>query len=119
MKIEGEGRLLRIFIGESDRWKGMPLYEAIVRQAREHGLAGATVVRGMEGFGAHSRVHTAKILRLSADLPIVVEIVDRPDQIDAFLPVLDEMVSEGLMTVETVRIIAYRHGRTERLREPG
>jgi len=73
----------------------------------------------MEGFGAHSRVHTAKILRLSADLPIVIEIVDRPEQIDAFLPVLDEMVSEGLMTVETVRIIAYRHGREERLRGPG
>jgi hypothetical protein len=119
MKIEGEGRLLRIFIGESDRWKGMPLYEAIVRQAREHGLAGATVQRGIEGFGAHSRVHTAKILRLSADLPIVVEIVDRPEQIDAFLPVLDAMVSEGLMTVETVRIIAYRHGQGERLRGPG
>lgn len=118
MKIEGEGRLLRIFIGESDRWRGMPLYEAIVRRAREHGLAGATVLRGIEGFGAHSLVHTAKILRLSVDLPIVVEIVDRPERIDAFLPLLDELVSEGLMTLETVRIIAYRHGQAERLREP-
>jgi PII-like signaling protein len=119
MKIEGEGRLLRIFIGESDRWHGVPLYEAIVRRARESGLAGATVLRGIEGYGAHSRVHTAKILRLSADLPIVIEITDRPEQIDAFLPQLDEMVSEGMMTLETVRIIAYRHGAAERLRKPG
>lgn len=117
MKIEGEGRLLRIFIGESDRWQGAPLYQAIVRAAREHGLAGATVWRGMEGFGANSRVHTSKILRLSTDLPIVVEIVDRAEQIDAFLPLLDGMVTEGLMTVETVRIIAYRHGGSARLRK--
>lgn len=110
MKIEGEGQLLRIFIGESDRWHGAPLYEAIVRRAREEGLAGATVLRGMEGFGAHSRIHTAKILRLSADLPIVIEIADRPERIEAFLPLLDEMVQEGMMTLETVRIIAYRAG---------
>ena len=109
-KIEGEGQLLRIFIGESDRWHGMPLYEAIVRRAREEGLAGATVLRGMEGFGAHSRIHTAKILRLSEDLPIVVEIADRPERIEAFLPLLDEMVQEGMMTLEKVRIIAYRAG---------
>lgn len=109
-KIEGEGQLLRIFIGESDRWHGVPLYEAIVRRAREEGLAGATVLRGMEGFGAHSRIHTAKILRLSEDLPIVVEIADRADRIEAFLPLLDEMVQEGMMTLETVRIIAYRAG---------
>lgn len=110
MKIEGEGQLLRIFIGESDRWHGAPLYEAIVRRAREEGLAGATVLRGMEGFGAHSRIHTAKILRLSEDLPIVVEIADRPERIEAFLPLLDEMVQEGMMTLEKVRIIAYRAG---------
>lgn len=109
-KIEGEGQLLRIFIGESDRWQGMPLYEAIVRRAREEGLAGATVLRGMEGFGAHSRIHTARILRLSEDLPIVVEIADRPERIEAFLPLLDEMVQEGMMTLERVRIIAYRAG---------
>jgi PII-like signaling protein len=110
MKMEGEGQLLRIFVGESDRWHGRPLYEAIVRKARELGLAGATVLRGLEGFGAHSRIHTAKVLRLSEDLPIVVEIVDLAERIEAILPALDEMVGEGLITLERVRIIAYRHG---------
>ena len=109
MKIEGDGLLLRIFIGESDRWEGKPLYEAIVREARAQGLAGATVLRGLEGFGAHSRLHTARILRLSEDLPIVVEIVDRPDRIQAFRPVLDAMVDEGMITLEEVHIVAYRH----------
>lgn len=109
MKIEGEGQLLRIFVGESDRWEGKPLYEAIVRKAREEGLAGATVLRGMQGFGAHSRIHTTKILRLSEDLPIVIEIVDKPERIQAILPNLDDMVSEGLITLEKVHIIAYRH----------
>ena len=113
MKIEGEGRLVRIFLGESDRWEGGPLYEAIVRKARKEGLAGATVLRGMEGFGAHSRIHTAKILRLSEDLPIIIEIVDKAERIDAFLPALDSMVKEGMITVETVRIIAYRHDAQE------
>ena len=111
MKIDGEGELLRVFIGESDRWHGQPLSEAIVRRARELGLAGATVLRGLEGFGAHSRIHTSSILRLSQDLPIVVEIVDQRDRIEAFLPVLDEMVHEGMITVEKVRVIAYREGR--------
>lgn len=111
MKIDGEGELLRIFIGESDRWHGRPLSEAIVLRARELGLAGATVLRGLEGFGAHSRIHTSSILRLSQDLPIVVEIVDKPDRIEAFLPVLDEMVHEGMITVEKVRVIAYREGK--------
>ena len=111
MKIEGEGQLLRIFIGESDRWEGKPLYEAIIRKARELGLAGATVLRGMEGFGAHSRIHTAKILRLSEDLPIVVEIVDKEERIEQFIPELDRMVDEGLITLEKVRILAYRHTR--------
>lgn len=110
MKIEGQGQLLRIFIGESDQWQGRPLYEAIVRKAREAGLAGATVLRGLEGFGAKSRIHTARILRLSEDLPIVVEIVDKPDRIAAILPALDTMVTEGLITLEDVHVIAYRHG---------
>lgn len=113
MPIEGEGKLLRIFIGESDRWEGEPLYEAIVRRVREEGLAGATVLRGIEGFGAHSRIHTARILRLSEDLPIVIEIVDRAERIDAILPVLDGMIDEGLVTVEPVHVVKYRSGRGE------
>jgi PII-like signaling protein len=117
MKLEGEGRLLRIFIGESDRWGNQPLTEAIVHRAHNEGLAGATVIRGVEGYGAHSRIHTSKILRLSEDLPIVVEIVDRPERIDAFLPLLDEMVGEGMMTLEKVHIIAYRAGDQARLRQ--
>ncbi len=111
MKIEGPGKLLRIFIGESDRWHGRPLFEAIVARAREKGLAGATVLRGQAGFGAHSRVHTANILRLSTDLPIVIEIVDRAERIDAILPELDAMVGEGLITLEDVHVIAYRHAK--------
>lgn len=109
MKIEGTGKLARVFIGESDRHGGKPLYEAIVLLARERGLAGATVLRGLEGFGAHSRLHTAKILRLSEDLPIVIELVDKPERIDAFLPELDRLVGEGMITVEEVHIVAYRH----------
>ena len=109
MKIEGEAQLLRVFVGESDRWEGRPLYEAIVRAAREQGLAGATALRGIESFGASSRIHTVKILRLSEDLPIVVEIVDRPERIAAFLPTIDEMISEGMVTIENVRTIMYRH----------
>lgn len=109
MKIEGQGQLLRIFIGESDRWHGMPLYEAILRRAREAGLAGATVLRGLAGFGANSRIHTARILRLSEDLPIVIEIVDTSERIAGILPELDRMVGEGLITLENVRVIAYRH----------
>src|SRR3972149_7808655 len=103
MKIEGEAQLLRIFIGESDRWEGRPLYEAIVRAAREQGLAGATALRGIEGFGASSRIHTVKILRLSEDLPIVVEIVDRPERIAAFFPTIDEKIAEGMGTLGKVR----------------
>lgn len=112
MKIEGDGLLLRIFIGESDRWQGMPLHDAIVRKLREQGLAGATVLRGLEGFGAHSRIHTASVLRLSEDLPIVIEVIDKPERIEKILPSLDEMISEGLMTLEQVRIIVYRPGET-------
>jgi len=108
MKLEGEGKLLRIFIGESDRWHGRPLYEAIVLAAREHGLAGATVLRGPMGFGANSKIHTTKILRLSEDLPMVVEIVDAESKIHEFLPFLDEMVAEGMITLETVHVLRYR-----------
>jgi uncharacterized protein len=108
MKSRSEGQLLRIFIGESDRWEGRPLYEAIVHRARAAGLAGATVIRGLEGFGAHSRLHTTRILRLSEDLPVVIEIVDEAERIEAFLPALDEMVAEGMVTLEKVRVIAYR-----------
>jgi PII-like signaling protein len=107
-RMQGEGKLLRIFIGESDTWHGRPLYEAIVARVREEGLAGATVLRGIEGFGAHSRIHSSRILRLSEDLPVVVEIVDTAENVDRVLPLLDEMVSEGLVTLERVEVIAYR-----------
>ena len=109
MKIEGEARRVRVYIGESDHWHGKPLYTAIVERCREKGLAGATVLRGIEGYGAHSRIHTARILRLSEDLPIVVEIVDRAERIDELLPMLDEMVMEGLITVDTVHVLKYVH----------
>ena len=108
MKLEGEGKLLRIFLGESDTWHGKPLYEAIVQLARKEGLAGATVLRGIEGFGADSRLHTSRILRLSEDLPVVIEIVDTEENIDRVLPQLDEMVGEGMLTLERVHVIAYR-----------
>ncbi|MBI5774965.1 MAG: DUF190 domain-containing protein [Verrucomicrobia bacterium] len=108
MKIPENGRLLRIFIGESDRWHHQPLYEAIVLKARELGLAGATVLRGPMGFGANSHLHTSKILRLSMDLPIVIEIVDSEEKINLLLPHLDEMVVEGLVTLEDVRVLKYR-----------
>ena len=112
MKVSEEGQLLRIFIGESDKWRGKPLYEAIVLKAREMGLAGATMLRGLMGYGAASRIHTAKILRLSEDLPIIVEIVDSAEKISSFLPVIDEMVQEGLVTLERVNVILYRHNAT-------
>ena len=108
MHIEGTGKLLRIFIGESDLYHHKPLYEAIVQRAREEGLAGATVLRGMEGFGKRSHLHTSRILRLSEDLPILIEIVDREDRVNAFLPIAEEMVGDGLITMENVQVIAYR-----------
>jgi hypothetical protein len=111
VKIEGDGKLVRIFVGESDRWEGRPLYEAIVHRVHEAGGAGATVLRGIEGFGAHSRIHTARILRLSQDLPIVIEIVDTAERIDALLPEIDAMTHEGLVTIENVRILKYEAGR--------
>ena len=108
MKLEGDGYLLRIYIGEQDKWHHSPLYEAIVMKAREAGLAGATVLRGPMGFGAHSRLHTAKIMRLSEDLPVVIEIVDREERIQGFLPELDELLVDGLVTREKVRVIKYQ-----------
>src|SRR4029079_8076596 len=103
MKIPQDGYLLRVFVGESDQWHGKPLYEAIVLKARELHLAGATVLRGPMGFGANSRLHTAKILRLSEDLPVVIEIVDSQAKISELLPHVDAMVQEGLVTLEEVR----------------
>jgi PII-like signaling protein len=108
MQIPQEAALLRIYIGEKDRWEHKPLYEAIVLKARELHLAGATVLRGPMGFGKSSRLHTARILRLSMDLPLVIEIVDSEEKINAFLPALDGMVGGGLVTVEKVRVIEYR-----------
>lgn len=121
MKIPEDGWLLRIHIGESDKWHGQPLFEAIVIKARELHMAGATVLRGPMGFGAHSRMHTTKILQLSEDLPIVIEIVDSREKIDEFLPHIDTMVREGLVTLEKVRVIksTARMGRRNRLGPPG
>jgi PII-like signaling protein len=110
MNLPNEATLLRIFLGESDRWKHQPLYEAIVLKAREMHLAGATVLRGPMGFGKSSRLHTAKILRLSMDLPVVIEIVDAEEKIQSFLPALDEMMKGGLVTLEKVKVIHYRAG---------
>ncbi len=115
MKLEGEGKLLRIFLGESDKADGKPLYEMLVLRAKEAGLAGATVLRGVEGFGAASRIHTARILRLSEDLPIVVEIVDSEEKIKAFMPVVDDLFersgSGGMVTLERAEIIRYTSGK--------
>lgn len=110
MKIEGTAKLVRIFLGESDRWKGQPLYVAVVEEMRRAGLAGATVFKGILGFGAHSVVHAARIVDLSSDLPIVIELVDSEEKIAAFLPTLDAMVGEGLVTIEKVDVIAYKAG---------
>jgi PII-like signaling protein len=107
-RLEGEGTLLRIFVGEADTWHGRPLYQAIVERVRAEGLAGATVLRGIEGFGANSRVHTTRILRLSEDLPVVIELVDTAERIESIIPLLDEMVTEGMVTAEPVRILTYR-----------
>lgn len=108
MGLKGEAKLLRIFVGESDRYQGRPLYEAIVLKAREAGLAGASVFRGIMGFGGHSRIHAARVLRLSEDLPVMIEIVDLPEKIEAFLPTLDAMITEGLVTLERVEVVWYR-----------
>ncbi|RMD99294.1 MAG: DUF190 domain-containing protein [Calditrichaeota bacterium] len=108
MKIEGEGKLLRIFIGEGDRFGGKPLYQAIVEKARAAGLAGATVIRGVMGFGAHSRMHAAKWLRLSEDLPLIIEIVDTEEKIRDFVHQIDDMFQDGLITIEKAEVIRYR-----------
>ena len=109
MHLPEEAELLRIFIGESDKHKGRPLYQVIVEEARVRGLAGATVLHGTIGFGANSRIHTAKVLRLSEDLPMVIEIIDTPERIESFLPLVDQLITEGLVTLEKVRVISYRH----------
>lgn len=110
MKLEGEQLLLRLFLGESDRRQGVPLYEALVQKARADGLAGATVLRGIEGFGGASRIHRASILRLSEDLPIVVEIVDEPAKVERFLSEVEPWIGDGLATLERVRVVLYRSG---------
>ena len=114
MQLPEDAVLLRIYVGESDRWQHQPLYEAIVLKARELHLAGATVLRGPMGFGAASRIHTAKILRLSMDLPIVIEIVDTDDKVETLLPFLDEMMGGGLVTLDKIRVIHYREGKKKR-----
>jgi PII-like signaling protein len=108
VKLEGEGKLLRIFIGESDKHGRKPLYQAIVEMLRGEGMAGATVLRGVEGFGANSHLHTARILRLSEDLPIVIEVADTAEKIEAIMPRLDEMVTDGMVTLERVEVVTYR-----------
>jgi len=110
VRLEGEAKLLRIFIGESDKWQGRPLAEAIVLEAKKAGLAGVTVFKGFMGFGAHSRIHSAKILQLSEDLPVLLEVVDTEEKIRAFLPTLEGMVGEGLVTLEKVEVIRYQAG---------
>lgn len=109
MRLPEEGQLLRVFIGEDDKYKGKPLYEVIVEKARELNLAGATVMKGTMGYGAHSRLHTSKVLRLSESLPVVIEIVDKEERINLLLPFIDEHVKEGLVTIEEIKIIQYRH----------
>ena len=108
MRIDGPALLARIYIGESDHHDGRPLYEAIVEMLRQRGVAGATVLRGIEGYGRAARLHTASVLRLSSDLPILIEVVDREDRLRAVLPQIDAMVPEGLITLEHVEVIAYR-----------
>ena len=108
MKIPSDGKLLRIFIGESDKWQGKPLYQEIVALARKEGMAGATAIKGFLGFGRKSHMHTAKLLRLSEDLPIIVEIVDSVEKIAAFIKHLDAMVQDGLVTIEDTAVIMYR-----------
>src|ERR1700746_724796 len=111
MKITGPAKLLRVYVGEADQWQGQSLSNAIVDRARKEGLAGATVTRGIEGFGANSRIHTTSILRLSEDLPVKIEIIDVAERIEKFLPLLDEMVTEGLITVQDCEIVKYVHSK--------
>lgn len=110
MRIPSDGKLLRVFIGESDKWQGKPLYQEIVGLAKNKGMAGATVIKGSMGFGCKSHMHTTKLLRLSEDLPIIIEIVDSDEKITQFAGDLDEMVQEGLVTIEKVNVVMYRAG---------
>ena len=110
VSVPRNGKLLRIFIGEQDKWRGQPLYEAIVHLARRQGLAGATCLKGFLGYGAKSHLHTVKLLRLSEDLPIIIEIVDSEEKIQAFLPHLDSMIQDGLVTLEKAEVLLYRAG---------
>ena len=112
MKIEGAAKVVHIYIGNSDRWHGQPLHRAIVERAKQEGLAGTTVTQGVEGYGANSRIHTASLLDLSTDLPIKIEIVDTTERIAAFLPLLDEMVTEGLITIQDCEVVKYIHSRS-------
>jgi PII-like signaling protein len=108
MKLEGTGLLVRIYLGEADHWHGKPLYQAIIERLRERGVAGATVLRGIEGFGAKQHLHSTRILSLSEDLPILIEAVDAEEKVRAILPELDEMLGDGMITLERVEVIAYR-----------
>ncbi|MFA5118176.1 MAG: DUF190 domain-containing protein [Candidatus Omnitrophota bacterium] len=108
MKIPAEGKLLRIFIDETDTWNGKPLYEELILLARKQGLAGATAIKGFMGFGCQSRLHTTKLLELSEDLPVIIEIVDSEEKINEFIPSIDTMVAEGLITLERINVIMYR-----------
>src|SRR3954447_19682778 len=108
MRTEGQAHLLRVFVNESDRYEGRAVYETIIRAAREQGLAGATAIRAIEGYGAGGRIRSVKVLHLSEDVPIVVEIIDTPERIAAFLPKLDQIIGEGVVTVEKVHVLTYR-----------
>jgi len=119
MKIDGPALRLRIHCGEADQWQGRPLYEAIVHLLRDRGIAGATVLRGIEGFGRAARIHTTRILRLSEDLPIVIEVVDQEDRLRAIMPELERMLADGLITAEPVEVIAYRSRSVDEARGGG
>jgi len=114
MRLEGEQKLLRIFVGEQDKWKGRPLHEAVVDEARSLGMAGATVLKGFLGFGCKAHLHSTKLLEMSEDLPIVIELVDTEERIGKLLPKLDEMVQEGLVTLESVHVVIYRSSQAKR-----
>ena len=114
MKMPSDGKLLRIFIEESDKWQGKPLYQEIIRMAREKKMAGATAIKGFAGFGCKSHMHTAKLLRLSEDLPVIIEIVDSDEKVSEFIGNLDEIIQEGLITTEKINVIMYRAGNTSK-----